>query len=231
MNRSEIISALNDMSDELEELGVKLDLYIIGGAVIAVKYDPFRVTDDVDSMFNQEEKVFRAADAVARKRGLPADWINSSAFSLMDESWPDGLKPGQMEEAVLLEYSNLTVSSPSSRYLFLLKMLSTRSEKDYTDLGILFPHTGFADFDEALDAMREIKPDYGTFIWPEELESMRRSVSAAQRTAARTTRVARKLSVHKTKDAHTHSRDLCNKWMPRAKRSCSLRTGHKGNCR
>ncbi len=181
MDREDIILALNDLSDELKKRGIKLDLYVIGGAVIAIEYDPFRVTDDVDSMFDHTDDVHEAQDAVARKRALPADWLNSSAFSLMDKSWPEGLTPGHMEEAVFLETSNLTVSAPSARYLFLLKMLSTRSEKDYSDLEILFPHTGFADFEEALEAMLVIKPGYETFIWPEELESIRRAVSKAQR--------------------------------------------------
>ncbi len=135
MNREEVISALNDLSTELERLGVKADLYLVGGAVIAVAYDPFRVTDDIDAMFDHENEVHAAADIVARERGLPLDWLNSSAFSLMDENWPAKLTPRNMDETVLLETANLTVSVPSARYLFLLKMLAVRSEKDYSDHG------------------------------------------------------------------------------------------------
>ncbi|HET8660463.1 MAG TPA: DUF6036 family nucleotidyltransferase [Micromonosporaceae bacterium] len=64
---------LDDLSTELASRGAKADLFLVGGAALAVAYDQARSTRDLDAVFLPTEVVREAAAAVAHQRGLALD--------------------------------------------------------------------------------------------------------------------------------------------------------------
>ncbi len=53
MDREEIVAALTDLAAELRQRGASADMYVVGGAAIALAYDERRATRDIDALFEQ----------------------------------------------------------------------------------------------------------------------------------------------------------------------------------
>lgn len=75
MDRDEIIAALTALAAELRRRGTSADMYVVGGAAIALAFDERRATRDVDAVFEPKSVVYEAAAVVAEERGLPAGWL------------------------------------------------------------------------------------------------------------------------------------------------------------
>jgi hypothetical protein len=65
LGREDIHGLLDDLSIELASLGARADLFLVGGAAIAIAYDAARATRDLDAVFLPTEVVRQAALAVA----------------------------------------------------------------------------------------------------------------------------------------------------------------------
>jgi predicted nucleotidyltransferase len=72
MGRLELERAFTHLGERLVRRGVVADLFIVGGAAMALAYDAKRVTRDVDAMFVPHGVVLDEARAVADELGLPA---------------------------------------------------------------------------------------------------------------------------------------------------------------
>lgn len=71
MDREEIIAALTDLAAELRRRGTSADMYVVGGAAIALAFDERRSTHDIDAVFEPKAVVYEAAAVVAELRELP----------------------------------------------------------------------------------------------------------------------------------------------------------------
>ena len=59
--------------------GVAADVFVVGGAAMALAYDATRVTRDVDAVFKPHGIVLEEARKVADDLGLPYWWLNDQA--------------------------------------------------------------------------------------------------------------------------------------------------------
>lgn len=78
LSRADLLSLLEAVSDELAAAGVRGELFLVGGAAMALAYDVRRSTRVLDAVFEPKEAVYRAARAVAARRGLRPDWLNDA---------------------------------------------------------------------------------------------------------------------------------------------------------
>lgn len=78
LDRETILRALDELASELARRQVRADVFVVGGAAIALAYDTARRTRDVDAVFTNPGTVYGAARTVARRMGLPADWLNDA---------------------------------------------------------------------------------------------------------------------------------------------------------
>src|SRR5260221_4429544 len=78
MHRGEIIAALPDLAVELQRRGVSADMYVVGGAAIALAFDERRATHDIDAVFEPKNVVYEAAAVVGEQRDLPAARLNDA---------------------------------------------------------------------------------------------------------------------------------------------------------
>ena len=76
--RVEILQALQALGDELSQQSVRAQIFIVGGAAMALAYSTRRVTRDIDAVFEPKASVYEAAARVAEDRGLPEDWLNDA---------------------------------------------------------------------------------------------------------------------------------------------------------
>lgn len=75
-----------EMSDRLQAGGVRAQLFVVGGAAMALAYDGDRLTRDVDALFVPAPEVRQIAEEISAARGLEPDWLNDAA---------KGFLPGQ----------------------------------------------------------------------------------------------------------------------------------------
>ena len=143
LDEFEIRRLLGLLGAELSGAGLTGELFLVGGAAMALAYDRKRATRDLDAVFEPKSAVYAAALRVAEREGLPADWLNDAVKAFL---------PGPDPAAtVALEVDGLRVRVASPGYLFALKAAAARAERDAEDLTILYRLCGFPDIEAALD--------------------------------------------------------------------------------
>lgn len=85
MNNEELdIKHLHDLFQELSEnlqaRGLQAQLFVVGGAAMALAYDQQRITRDVDAIFEPAPEVRDIAESIADRHGLEPDWLNDAAI-------------------------------------------------------------------------------------------------------------------------------------------------------
>lgn len=149
LSRDEILALLGELGAELDAEGVRGELFVVGGAAIALAYNTRRMTADVDGVFEPKSVVYDAAIRVAsRHRGLPDDWVNDGV---------KGLLPGSDADArVVLDAPGIRVSVPSPRYLLALKVQAARIDRDADDIHFLAEQCGAQSADEVLAIAEQV---------------------------------------------------------------------------
>ncbi|HXL88623.1 MAG TPA: hypothetical protein VN969_06490 [Streptosporangiaceae bacterium] len=148
--REDIRALLDDPSAELAARGARAELFLVGGAALAVAYDAMRATRDLDAVFIPTGVVRAAATAVAERRGLAEDWLNDAV---------KGFLPGPDPEAQRFYSSDsLIVDVASPRYLLAMKLFAARAEIDTDDIVLLYRQLGFTAVDEGLDLVEQAYP-------------------------------------------------------------------------
>lgn len=146
LDADEIKRLLHRLDDVLNDRGHRVELYVVGGANMALAVDSRRSTTDVDAVVKRGfDVVFDAAAEVAKTEpGLPADWLNPEftggtpdgglAWSFFDNSEDD-------EPSTLFEGRSLTVKLASPEMMLALKTLASR-DRDMNDIYALMRMTG-----------------------------------------------------------------------------------------
>lgn len=148
--RGKIVQALQALGDELTARGVRGQIFIVGGAAMALAYSTRRVTRDIDAVFEPKAAIYEAAGEVAQKLGLPDDWLNDAAKAFM---------PGPDENArPLPEIAGIEITTASPRYLLAMKLMATRIGQDDEDIETLLRECGIASAGEALDLLEQMYP-------------------------------------------------------------------------
>jgi hypothetical protein len=70
-----------ELGDRLVQRGVIADIYVFGGAAMALAYDARRATRDIDAVFKPHGIVLEEARTVADELGLPDWWLNEQALA------------------------------------------------------------------------------------------------------------------------------------------------------
>lgn len=152
LNRDRILGAFSALDDELGAVGIKGNVFVVGGAAIAVAYDSRRSTVDVDAVFSPAAEVRRAAERVADRLSLSADWLNDGA---------KGFLPGADHAGPsVYEGPNLQVAAASPRYLLAMKLLASRVERDQDDIRTLYGLCGFKSAREGIELVGASYPEH-----------------------------------------------------------------------
>ncbi|HTW41580.1 MAG TPA: DUF6036 family nucleotidyltransferase [Solirubrobacteraceae bacterium] len=149
-NRSRILSALEALGEELTRQGVRGQIFIVGGAAMALAYSTRRVTRDIDAVFEPKSAIYDAAAKVAEELSLPEDWLNDAA---------KGFMPGDDEHPrPVPSVRGIEVTTASPRYLLAMKLMAMRFGEDDEDIEILLRECGLHSAQEALELLEHIYP-------------------------------------------------------------------------
>src|SRR5581483_1886798 len=150
LGREDIRSLLDDLSAELAARGARAELFLVGGAALAVAYDATRATRDLDAVFIPSGIVRQAATAVAEHRGLAQVWLNDAVKGFLPGPDPDAQR--------FYSSDSLIVDVASPRYLLAMKLFAARAEIDSDDIILLYRQLGFTTVDEGLDLVEQAYP-------------------------------------------------------------------------
>jgi len=148
LDREELLAALGLLDEELGAVGVRGEVFVVGGAAMALAYDARRATVDVDAIFVPAAEVRKAAARVAERLQIEEDWLNDGAKAFM---------PG--DRIGVFEGDHLSVAAASPRYLLAMKLLASRLERDQDDIRFLYDLCGFSTAEEGLDLIESTYPD------------------------------------------------------------------------
>jgi hypothetical protein len=121
------------------------DIYVVGGAAMALEYDAVRQTEDIDVVIRRyESEVLAAAEAVAAENAdIEPDWLNQTAKA--HKNLPRVADP---DERTSYEGSRVRVNSAGPEWLLAMKIEAGR-EKDAGDIVRLLKETGTKRIEEA----------------------------------------------------------------------------------
>lgn len=151
MQRSEILELLHLLADRLTQKGLSGEMYVVGGAAIALAFDERRSTRDVDAVFEPKGAIYDAAAEIGAERGLTAGWLNDAVKGFL--SGPDGAA------APALDLPGLRVSTASPRILLAMKVLAHRAGEDDADVRLLADVLGLTTAAAVLAVASEVYGD------------------------------------------------------------------------
>jgi len=134
MDRDEIVEALTALAAELDRRGISGEMYVVGGAAIALAFDERRATRDIDAVFEPKAAVYEAADSVGRELDLPPGWLNDAVKGFLAGDDPAA--------APVLDLPGLRCLAASPEILLALKVLAHRVGEDEEDVRLLAGELG-----------------------------------------------------------------------------------------
>jgi hypothetical protein len=152
LSRRDIERLLALLNDELREMSVKGEVYLVGGAVMCLAFGARASTRDVDAYFVPTKSVREAAARVAAKGAAPAEWLNDGVKGYLSER-------GSFTKH--LELSNLAVYCADASYLLAMKCLAMRIGEEFQDLDdvrYLLRHLGLRSYEQALEVIARYYP-------------------------------------------------------------------------
>jgi len=151
LSRKEIENAFRLLGERLAKRGIVADIYVFGGAAMALAYDARRATRDIDAIFEPHGIVLEEAKKVAEILHLAPWWLNDQASSYIstkkDENSP-----------TVFEHSGLRVSAASGEHILAMKLLAGR-RRDNDDISFLIKMLGLRDVQSVLQICESVFPD------------------------------------------------------------------------
>jgi Nucleotidyltransferase of unknown function (DUF6036) len=150
LGAAKILNALQALGNELSSRDIRGQIFIVGGAAMALAYSTRRVTKDIDAVFEPKGAIYAAAEKVAEELGLPEDWLNDAAKAFM---------PGADAEArPVPDIEGIEVTTASPRYLLAMKLMAMRFGEDDQDIEILLDQCDIHSAQEALELLEQMYP-------------------------------------------------------------------------
>lgn len=151
LDRAAIENAFTRLGERLARRGVVADIYVFGGAAMALAYDARRATSDIDALFEPHGVVIDEARAVANELGLPNWWLNEQASSYVARGRDRGASS-------VFNHPGIRVFAASPEHLLAMKALAARP-RDAEDIKFLVDMLGLTSPDDVLALCAEIFPD------------------------------------------------------------------------
>jgi hypothetical protein len=129
LDKQQIVDLLRELADEMQGRGQRAEMFIVGGAAMALAFDSRRATRDIDAVFVPKAAVYDAARAVADRHGLAPGWLNDAVKGFLLGEDPD--------RRTVFESPGLSVTVPSPQYLLAMKVYAARVDRDPDNIRIL----------------------------------------------------------------------------------------------
>ena len=166
LSAKDLHDAFMDLGSRAKSEGKVIDLAIYGGSALMLASN-FRIaTQDVDAVADVgQDTIVRMADAVARARGWPSDWLNDGVRTYLSPN-VDGLRE---HHTLLCAYPTeqapgLRIFVPSVEYILAMKLMAMRldpagDKSDLADIINLITIVGFKTPEELIDFAASFYPE------------------------------------------------------------------------
>lgn len=144
LDRPTLEAALARLGRALTAREVTGDLYVVGGAALALAYDARRATRDVDAIFEPKRIVYEAAAEVAGEMGLPLGRLNDGVKGFVPLGATEDGGRG-------LSWPGLRVQVAAPTTLLAMKVAAARVDEDEDDIVFLTGLLGLTTAEEVLD--------------------------------------------------------------------------------
>lgn len=151
LDRALITEALRRLGERLAYRGIVADIYVFGGAAMALAYDLRRSTRDVHALLQPHGAVLAEARSVATELGLPQWWLNEQASAYVSPA-------GDPAAPLVFDHPGLRVHAASPQHLLAMKVLAGR-RRDADDIRLLAGHLGLTTVEEVLRTCASVFPD------------------------------------------------------------------------
>lgn len=151
LDRAVIEEAFRRLGERLVRRGVVADVYVFGGAAMALAYDARRSTHDIDAIFEPHGVVVDEARAVADELRLPHWWLNEQASSYVAPG-------GDPAAPRVFDHPGLRVSAASPEHLLAMKVIAAR-RRDADDVRFLVQRLGLSSPEQVFGLVGEVFPD------------------------------------------------------------------------
>jgi hypothetical protein len=149
LTRELIEEAFEVMGAIAADRDITIEIAVYGGSCLILASDIRRTSGDVDAVFLSENRVVREiASEVARRVGLPDDWINEGVRRMappIGNPQPNLLPFGEYPKAATTAVG-LRVLLPTPSYLLAMKILANRLADDREKIR--------SDLDDAVGLMK-----------------------------------------------------------------------------
>ncbi|MDX6531761.1 MAG: hypothetical protein QOH41_4051 [Blastocatellia bacterium] len=125
--RKEIVEGLERLGQLATESAIKIELILVGGALMVMRFQARESTRDVDVAIlapADAQKVRELARRVGEEHGWPDDWLNDGA-----KGYLIGLSSG----SIVLSAPGIEVRSPATEQLLAMKLSAWRDDVDIAD--------------------------------------------------------------------------------------------------
>lgn len=144
LDRQDLIDGLRDVIRLAHERGLPLvNIRIVGGAALRLGHFDRESTADIDAHLQPAAELSEIAEAVARNRGWPTNWLNDTAVMFFP-SWGR-----QVEWVTLYEDDSVSISIAPVDALLAMKLNAARPGRDSDDLAKLLVLNGIRSVEEA----------------------------------------------------------------------------------
>jgi hypothetical protein len=125
--KKEILEALKQLGEAAEAQGDKVELVLIGGALMVLLFEGRDSTRDVDVAIvapSDPSKLRKLSTAIGMERGWPENWLNDAA---------KGYLIGLSDGPTIFAAKGIKVRRPSFAQLLAMKLSAWRDELDIAD--------------------------------------------------------------------------------------------------
>lgn len=152
LSATDIRKLFDLLNARLSEEHVIAEVYVVGGAVMALAFAARPSTNDMDAVFVPKEIVRRLARKVAADAGADENWLNDAVKGFLSD---------RGEFSPWLELSHLRVFMPIPEYLLAMKCVAFRIGPEFRDEGdvrYLLRYLNVERADEALAVVERYFP-------------------------------------------------------------------------
>lgn len=152
LSRDDLIQGIKELSTRAQVRGIKSDIYVVGGAALALKYFDRDSTFDIDARVNQWDLLKPIVEEIAEEYDWVPDWFNVAATQFIPSLGKEA------EWITLYSSGGVNVYVASAEVLLMMKIAASRSGRDYRDAELLMATTGLTNRKELEELYEEYFP-------------------------------------------------------------------------